>query len=117
MIAVIQCAASKRSGAGTLVTADGRPVKFVAEPALAPRNDDVVYARPGDKSDGERSWRQVLVAYNKEEIENPFGLLPAWRLYGHPVYARLVGRLGAENVYILSAGWGLISASFLTPDY
>ncbi len=33
------------------------------------------------------------------------------------VYGRLVVRLGLENVYVLSAGWGLIRADFLTPYY
>ena len=33
------------------------------------------------------------------------------------VYRELVHALGAENVFILSAGWGLLSADFLTPNY
>jgi hypothetical protein len=45
------------------------------------------------------------------------GLLPAWQLYDRPVYRELVHALGAENVFILSAGWGLLSADFLTPNY
>ena len=65
MIAIIQCAASKREGAGRLVTADGRPVKFVAHPNLAPSDDRVVYARPDDVSDMERPWREVLLEYNQ----------------------------------------------------
>src|SRR3954468_15411313 len=117
MIAVIQCAATKRSDAGRLVTAAGKPVVFVADPAMAPPDTSVVYARPGDKSDGEKSWRQVLLDYNRNEPDNPLRLMPAWRLYSHAVYERLVTHCGVNNVYILSAGWGLISASFLTPEY
>jgi hypothetical protein len=30
---------------------------------------------------------------------------------------RLTQQLGLENVFILSAGWGLISANFLAPQY
>jgi hypothetical protein len=33
------------------------------------------------------------------------------------VYSRLVERFSIENVYILSAGWGLIRSDFLTPYY
>jgi len=36
MIVVIQCAASKRAGAGRLRLADGKPVMLVAEPEAAP---------------------------------------------------------------------------------
>ena len=90
---------------------------FVADPAMAPPDTSVVYACPGDKSDGEKSWRQVLLDYNRNEPDNPLQLMSAWRLYSHAVYERLVTHCGVNNVYILSAGWGLISASFLTPDY
>jgi len=62
------------------------------------------------------SWRAVLLAYNKKPA-NPFRLLPAWQLYDDPAYRRLVGKCGVGNVYVLSAGWGLIRADFLTPDY
>jgi hypothetical protein len=44
-------------------------------------------------------------------------LLRAFELYQKAAYRRLVERFGAFKVYILSAGWGLIGASFLTPDY
>lgn len=33
------------------------------------------------------------------------------------IYRALVERFGAANTYILSAGWGLIPATFLTPWY
>ncbi len=117
MIAVIQYAASKRPGAGRLVTPDGKPVRFVADPGGAPADDTVTYARPDDATDKGLSWRDVLLDYNKQEPDNPLALLPAWQLYDNRVYARLVETLGVGSVYILSAGWGLISASFLTPDY
>jgi hypothetical protein len=38
-------------------------------------------------------------------------------LYKNKSYSRLVDRFGVEQVYILSAGWGLIRADFLTPYY
>lgn len=116
MIAVIQCASSKRPGAGHLVTDTGKPVCFVAHPDIAPVDPTCVYARPDDLGDG-RTWRQALVAYNDNPNGNPLGLYPAYQLYGNEVYERLVDRYKVENVYILSAGWGLIRADFLTPYY
>jgi len=43
--------------------------------------------------------------------------LPAYRLYHNPIYQRLVSRFGVGKVFILSAGWGLVSAQFLLPNY
>jgi hypothetical protein len=114
---VIQCAASKRPDAGHLETRDGQQVDFVANPEAAPANPRRVYARPDDISDDGRTWRQVLLDYNKEPHNNPLGLVPAYQLYENRIYARLVERFGVVNVFILSAGWGLISADFLTPSY
>jgi hypothetical protein len=115
MIAVIQCAASKRSGAGHLSSASGKQIVFVANPKLAPPDPRVLYARPDDPSDFGTPWRSVLLKYNEKDRDNPLGLFPAWRLYENPIYERLVDRLGLEKVYVLSAGWGLLRAGFLTP--
>jgi hypothetical protein len=117
MIVVIQCAASKRADAGHLVTASGTPVDFVADPRAAPPDPRKVYARPDDSPDGGRSWRDILLAYNDDPRDNPLRLLPAYRIYENRMYGRLVDRLGPGNVYILSAGWGLIPSEFLTPYY
>ena len=117
---VIQCAASKRPNAGHLTTEDGKPVFFVANTAAAPRKPDVVYRRPDDVALSALSWREVLTKYNATHGSaqaNPLGLLPAWRLYRDPTYEYLVDRLSEDNVFILSAGWGLVSAAFLTPNY
>jgi hypothetical protein len=117
MIAVIQCAGTKQLYAGRLARNDGTPVKFVADPASAPDVEGLNYARPDDMSDIGVTWREELLAYNKAPGGNPQKLLPAWQLYRNDVYARLMRELGVENLFILSAGWGLIRASFLTPDY
>lgn len=117
MIVTIQCAASKSPNAGHLVTAEGKPVTFVAHPEIAPKNDSCVYARPDDDASEGKSWRDILLGYNRQPNHNPLGVLPAYRLYENPVYERLVHTLGVEDVYILSAGWGLIRSDFLTPYY
>lgn len=122
MIVVIQCAGSKREGAGCLTTKDGRPVSFVAHPEVAPPAANRLYARPDGLSDRGVSWREILLAYNETPSDNRLGLLPAFELYKpkkpyNDIYRALVTRFGVENSYILSAGWGLISANFLTPYY
>jgi hypothetical protein len=114
---VMQCASSKRPDAGSLKSADGRPLVFVADPQSAPPNVGVVYARPDDLSDSRTSWREVLVEYNRTGAGNPLRLYPAYELYQNRAYNRMVDRFGLDKVFILSAGWGLIRADFLTPQY
>ena len=133
MIVVIQCAAGKKPDAGHLLGTDGRKVMFVADPdavltrsQIPPgRSSGVTYAhaRPDDISDTGKSWRTILRECNREYGAdpggNPHGLLPAWQLYQHPIYKCLAGRYGLKRLYILilSAGWGLIPADYLTPVY
>lgn len=117
MKVVIQCAASKRASAGRMQRRDGSPVTFVADPAQAPRNGDLAYARPDGYSDDGRCWRTSLLEYNQSPGGNPLKLLPAFELYENAVYGQLVEKFGIDKVFILSAGWGLIPADFLTPSY
>jgi hypothetical protein len=118
MIIVIQCAAGKRPGAGHFVSPSGKPVVFVAKPLLAPADPAREYARPDDLSLTGLSWRNVLLSYNEtEKTDNRLRLYPAYKLYANQIYERLVERFGLRHVYILSAGWGLIAADFLTPYY
>jgi hypothetical protein len=117
MKVVIQCAAGKQPDAKTFIAADGRRVAFVAHPELAPRDAGILYARPDDVYDDGQSWRKRLLAYNEELTGNPLGFLQAYRLYHHNAYRVLVERFGLTRVFVLSAGWGLIPAAFLIPDY
>lgn len=121
MKVVIACAGSKAGNAGYMKTVDERCVKFVGDPDLARAaspKPEFCYARPDGEAKGGKTWREKLVAYNKScKDENPFGLLPAHKLYKPKIYTQLVEVFGIDNVYILSAGWGLIRASFLTPNY
>lgn len=117
MIIVIQCAAKKDPCAGQLHDLNGRKVKFVANSELAPMNPEYRYARPDDVADTGATWRAELLKYNENFPNNPHGLLPAWQLYANPTYRLLAGKYALERLFILSAGWGLISANFLTPDY
>ncbi len=119
MTVVIQCASRKAADAGHCRTRAGKRVRFVARPELVAPHPDEVCARPDDPSDEPGlTWRQRVLSYNEEHRdENPYGLRTASSLYTPPVYAALVSAYGPTQVYILSAGWGLISASFLTPTY
>ena len=115
MIAVIQCANRKRPEAGYLETPEGQRVCFVANPEAAPASS-MIYARPDDRYSAAGTWREALLAYNHRQ-DNPLGLLSAGELYQNPIYHRLSRHVGSENLYILSAGWGLIPASFLTRKF
>jgi hypothetical protein len=115
---VIQCANTKVPDAPRLRTAAGKPVSFVAQPSQAPQDNSRLFARPDDIAEGEgRTWRAHLAAYNATDSGNPLHLLPAGQLYAHPAYSDLAARFGVQQVYILSAGWGLIRGDFLTPSY
>ena len=117
---VIQCARRKDQRAGSLKDANGQPVLFVANPDLAPPAEGCTYARPDDQAPNGRTWRDLLVEYNNEYRRNganPSWLRPAYRLYAPKIYRDLVDRFCVSNVFILSAGWGLIRADFLTPKY
>ena len=117
---VIQCAGTKKPS-GFFRTADGRSVKFVAHPELASASEagQHVLAHPDDDAGDGRSWRDSIVEYNQLAASrcNPLGLWQAAQLYSPPAYADLGRRFGKENVFILSAGWGLLRSSFLTPNY
>ena len=117
MIVVIQCAARKRKDAGYLRKEGDLPILIVADPAKAPSHDGLAYAHPDDISNNGVSWRDALVQYNSAPGNNPLGLLPAYKLYENPAYLRLAEHQGTDRMYILSAGWGLIRADFLTPQY
>ena len=124
VIVVMLCARSKQPDAGHIRRGDGRKVMFVARPHPAPADDGRVYARPDDTADSGISWRKELLRYNQRHQatgDNPLGLLLAWNLYRNRTYPQLYRQLwekyGPDNLYILSAGWGLIRADFLTPAY
>ena len=126
MIVVIQCAGGKNPCAGRFKTEDGRPILFVADPGRAPADDkEVVYKRPDDPAKSGRSYREELVEYNHEYKSDPaggpYGLLPAYKLYTPRydlhIYTELFEKFGIQGIFVLSAGWGLITSDFLTPAY
>ena len=117
MIVVIQDAAARQPHAGHMRTRDGKRVIFVADPGQAPAEPDICHARPDGLSSFGASWRKLVLGYNANPRGNPLGLLPAHQLYPHRIYTHLYEELGPRKTYVLAAGWGLIRASLLTPDY
>jgi hypothetical protein len=116
---VIACAGSKHGNYFQAV--DGAKINFVAQP----RKGQMEF-RPDDPSDRQgKSWRDCLEDYNVSYIgsgDNPFGLSAAYELYspkhpGNSIYQNLVNKFQAQNVFILSAGWGLIRSNYLLPRY
>jgi hypothetical protein len=114
---VIQCAAQKDPDAGYWHTKGGKRVSFIANPAAAAHSDKIIYATPEHISPEGLPWRTLVWNYNKTPNRNPFKLYPVYKLYRNETYRALVNEYGVENTFILSAGWGLVRADFLTPQY
>ncbi|MSU49737.1 MAG: hypothetical protein EXS37_11745 [Opitutus sp.] len=117
---VIQCCATKAKARRSFKI-EGHQVKFVADPerfaADSENSEGFVGFRPDDLMPSSSiTWREHLLAYN-DRGDNSDGLLQAGSLYKPPAYQNLRNRAGAENLYILSAGWGLVRSDFLLPDY
>lgn len=115
---VIQCAASKVADAGYMKNPEGTPIRFIDDPKSSPRSDVYIDLNPHDMITKNHSGLDILIRYNRDlYYANPFKLKKAYELYRSGVYRDLVDKLGVENVYILSAGWGLVRSDFLLPVY
>ena len=113
---VIQCAGKKKADARHLTDRDGVRILFVAKPEIAPPCQGIRYACPDDTAADGKSWGEWLREYNAHG-NNPHALTPAYKLYNNPTYEILVKRYGASNIFVLSAGWGIIGAQFYLPVY
>jgi len=110
---VIQCAGSKRLDANTLIY-DGVIANFVASAKLAPATELGRFVTPDDAvGESSMTWRELLLTSQGMQS----GLLTAGELYRPRVYRELLASYGSENVFILSAGWGLVRADFRLPKY
>ena len=122
---VIPCAAGKfpvecGDFSGFMRDANGNPVKFVAEPDLAPKSKELRYVSPDCDYDSSMTFREKLRSYNEKfnsDNCNPYNLYPACELYKNSIYSDLVKSYGIDRTYILSAGWGIVQADFLLPMY
>lgn len=81
----------------------------------------VHYATPDDAEPVTNlTWREYLEDYNKRfrtSGDNPNGLCDAATLSKPAIYQQLCRYVGKSNLYILSAGWGLVRADCLLPKY
>jgi hypothetical protein len=107
MKVVIQCAGRKRTWAGRMRGASGEEIAFVAHPDLCPREGRPPFAT-APPAIQPATWKDVLVGYNRGG-GNPHGLSTAADLYRATIYRAWVSAFHHEDVFILSAGWGLIA--------
>jgi tetratricopeptide repeat protein len=101
MIAVIQCAGSKRTNAGYLKTKDGTPVSFVAHPEFAPPAASCICARPDDASDTGGTWSLDLLARLLHEQGNLPGARPLYER-ALAIVERTFGREDPETAALLT---------------
>ena len=95
---------------------DGKDILFVSNPGEANKEGAAVYAHPDDVADKGRRWKEELLRYNTTPSNNYLGLLPAWKFYNRTIFTQLYESPDID-LFILSAGWGLLSADFLIPNY
>ena len=121
---IIPCSDKKKDAAPTLCL-NGRPISFVANPAAPDQRRPWDPIAPGNP----RTWIHCVADYNWMGHLNPIdtsvkvticGGLDLWcagTLYDRLDYSAIIELIGFDNVFILSAGWGLIRADFRIPPY
>ena len=116
MKVIIQCAASKRNDTKNFYW-QGKVVNFVANPKKAPDSSIGIFVLPDDvMEEGNGTWRSLVTKLNQsgEEVD---GLVPAIELYKPRIFGQLVNAFGMTDLFVLSAGWGLVRADFRIPSY
>ena len=108
---ILSCSARKN---GEFFRYNGEKIHFVANPQAAPKEKDVSYYHPDDIIPGRNiTWREYI---QSDEFQSDDNNLPAYKLYKPEIFKKLYEKFG-DDFYILSAGWGLIKASFKIPYY
>jgi len=127
---VIPCAKDKKMSAPSF-TLSGNPIDFVANPK--PKTNE---RRPWDPiiQGNPRTWVHCVADYNNNGLRlNQSDTQAGVGINGHgplwcagtlykpvtnlTVYGQLIQALGFANVFILSAGWGLIRSDVRIPPY
>jgi hypothetical protein len=113
---IIQCAGDKQPNPN--YTGFHQHGQYIEKFLAHPNADHLHCAHPDFECANGITWRETLAQYNQQNrFNNPQHLSQAYELYRPATYGNLVAEFGVENVYILSAGWGLIRADYLIPDY
>ena len=105
---IISCC-NKKNGESFLH--NGTAINFVSRvDGLDSENE--LYVHPDDLiPNEENTWRDLV---SQQEIRND--LLPAYQLYKHLIYDSLFQHYG-DDLFIYSAGWGIVRADFKLPKY
>lgn len=108
---IVMCCASKKKPIG-LFRHNNRNIDFKA--VCEPRNG--IY-RPYDKiiPKAKTSWSDLISSPNVQ-VDQTNNLVPAYTMYQNSIYEKLFREFGG-NLYILSAGWGLVKSTFRIPKY
>ena len=119
-IIIMQCARRKNNFGH--ICFNGKRVSFVANPTINSPDQ----FRPDDLIPGlapRLTWREAITKYNTDQTL-PLGVtiegaqLPmAFELYANNAYHAVANAIGCENLYILSAGWGLVRSTYRIPYY
>jgi len=114
---IIQCQGKKKN-INRFTGGNNRKVMFVADPSKY-SSTDYLACRPDDmKSKQDMSWRQYIYLINQSgKCFKDNRVIRSAELYTETIYMQLVNAFGWENVFILSAGWGLIRSDFYIPYY
>lgn len=101
---VISCSNSKN---GNKLLYKNNEISFVSSPSKESKN----YFNPDDKIPNEnRTWREYI------NYQDNYELLKSFELYKPSIYNSLYEKYG-NDLYILSAGWGIVNSEFKIPKY
>lgn len=104
---VFPCASKKNK---TPFIYNSKEICFVSQPKA--NTEKKIFVTPDEAIMNENlTWRSII---NKQENRND--LTKAYELYKHEIYKMLYEKF-KNNLYIFSAGWGIVSAEFKLPDY
>ncbi len=108
MVIVISCSSKKN---GNLFHYKNKTVKFISNVNKVP-NDGNAYVHPDDLIPNEKiTWRNLI-----ERQSDGNNLVEAHNLYANDIYNGLNDKY-ADNLYIFSAGWGIVRARYKLPVY
>lgn len=119
MVVVISCSGPKKGR--YLLNQNKQKIKFVSAPNYCNNTEsakDTLFFHPDDLIEDNKSGRDIVLEMQNESSY----LTKAYELYkerldlNDEIYVNLYNKF-KSNLYIISAGWGLIRADFKLPNY